>query len=124
MAEEFCYEPPTNKSTEANKNPNVELSLDSFPIYGSSDQTKLLVFFNEDNENLAIRINSMMERVTEGNLKWKCTICGKCTKGSRAQMVRHVESHMEGVSHYCNRCCKVSRSGAALQVHMSKFHRL
>ena len=29
MAEEFCYEPPTNKSTEANKNPNVELSLDS-----------------------------------------------------------------------------------------------
>ena len=65
----------------------------------------------------------MMERVTEGNLKWKCTICGKCTKGSRAQMVRHVESHMEGVSHYCNRCCKVSRSGAALQVHMTLFHR-
>ena len=54
---------------------------------------------------------------------WKCKVCGKMTKGSLTQMKRHVETHLEGVSHTCNQCGKVSRSGTALSMHVHIYHR-
>ena len=74
------------------------------------------------NEDLKVKIASMMESTTEGDFRYKCTVCGKAAK-DKTNMGRHVESHIEGVSHSCNICGKVSRSGNALRMHISNHHR-
>ena len=103
-------ETPTNGSTGVIKKTNLEPSLK--PLDQSVipvDQINVLMTLNDDDDHLVVKINSMMERVTEGDFRWKCTLCGKCIKGRRAQMVRNMESHKEGVSHSCKHCGKISR---------------
>ena len=60
-------------------------------------------------DELRGQINSMMEKVTEGEFKWICTECGKASKDKQG-MSRHVETHIEGVSYPCNQCEAVKRS--------------
>ena len=72
-------------------------------------------------------LDSMMESIDEGEHKWKCTICGKATKGTvsiaRSEMRSHIESHYEGLTYPCNQCGKVSSSIKSLTIHVSKIHR-
>ena len=75
-----------------------------------------------NNEDLKVKIASMMESIAEGDFRYKCTVCGKAAK-DRTNMGRHVESHIERVSHPCNLCRKVSRSGSAHKMHISRYHR-
>ena len=83
---------------------------------------KVLVTPHSDLENIKAQINSMMEKVLDGNKRWRCRVCGKESK-ERQDMSRHIETHMEGISYPCNQCGKVSRSSNALKTHLSTFHR-
>ena len=103
--------------------PNYDKSVEySNNLVVPVNNTKTLVALDE---NMTEQINFMMENVNDGEFKWKCTVCEKGTKGAdaRANIRRHVEIHIEGVSHSCNQCGKVSRLRNALNVHMSMFHR-
>ena len=74
-------------------------------------------------EELKDQMNSMMEKVTHGGRKWKCTICGKTTHGSSTQIRRRIETHMEGLYFSCNFCETVKQSSNALNIHISTTHR-
>ena len=69
------------------------------------------------------QMETMMERINDGEYNWKCTACGKMTKGSQTQMKRHVEVHIEGLSYPCTQCGKVSRSSNCLNKHIAVYHR-
>ena len=68
------------------------------------------------------KLEAMMDRNTDGDNMWRCTLCGKKTN-KRSDMVRHIETHIEGLSYPCNQCGKISRSKMNLQSHMSRYHR-
>ena len=90
---------PTNYT---NKCPNV-------PV----DTQNMLVPLGTNNEDLKNQLNSMMEKAEDGEIKWKCNVCGKTTKGkdwgiARSNMRIHIETHIEGLSYSCNQCGKVS----------------
>ena len=71
---------------------------------------------NDQMDVYAKRVNDVKEK------KWKCTMCGKITK-RKHDIRRHIETHLEGVSHPCNQCDKVSKSTNALMTHVSVYHR-
>ena len=77
---------------------------------------------NADIEGLRVQINSMMEQVSDGEIKWKCNVCGKTAK-TKQDIGRHIESHIEGISYPCNQCGTVSRSSNSHKTHMSQKHR-
>ena len=59
------------------------------------DSCKILVAADTTMEDLRVKLDSMMERVDDGEFKWKCTVCGKETKGNslaigRSDMRRHI----------------------------------
>ena len=76
-------------------------------------------------EDLKAKISSMIENVNDGIHNRKCQVCQKTTKigTQRRAMERHIETHLEGISHTCSLCGKVSRSSAALSMHISNYHR-
>ena len=55
------------------------------------------------------KMDLMMEKIHDGEYKWKCTVCGKMTKGKAQDMRRHIETHIEGLSFPCSQCDKVCR---------------
>ena len=89
------------------------------------DAEKVVVATNTNKENLRVKLESLMERFEDGDCKWKCTVCGKATKGKDAKndMRRHIETHMEGLAYPCDQCEKISRSSGALIMHVSRHHR-
>ena len=80
--------------------------------------------------DLRVKLDSLMERAADGEHVWKCTVCGKSTKGNnaRSHMRGHIEIHMEGLSYPCNQCDKICRSSNALIMrlitHNSRKHRM
>ena len=80
---------------------------------------------NTTAEALRVQIDSMMDQIDDGEYKWKCTVCGKATKGTFARKIMrcHMETHIEGLSYPCNQCDKISRSSSALSTHVSSYHR-
>ena len=99
-----------------------ESSLENQAIVQINSES-MVVSSDEHNEDLNTKIESMMEKIAEGDFKWRCKMCGKETKGSKSNMTRHMESHIEGVSHSCSMCSKFSRSKSALKVHISTHHK-
>ena len=63
----------------------------------------------------------MMEKRGE---VWKCIVCGKVAQDSKARgnLKRHVETHLEGVSHPCDICGHSSTSSGGLYQHKAKKH--
>ena len=84
------------------------------------DIDKILVDSNM--EDLVTKISSLAERVDDGDYRWKCKVCGKAAK-VKQDIGRHIETHLEGVSHTCDQCGKVSRSSNSLVMHVSTYHR-
>ena len=80
------------------------------------------VFMDSNTEDLKTKIDSLAERIHDGEFKWKCTVCGKTTK-KKVDIGRHIETHLEGVSHTCNQCGKISRSSKALSMHVHLYHK-
>ena len=94
------------------------------PVYEL--EGRLGVASNTTEDELNAKIQSMMEKVDDIENVWKCTVCGKETRGkavARNNMHRHIETHLEGLSYPCNLCGKVSRSSNGLQKHVSREHR-
>ena len=89
------------------------------------DAGKMLVAADNTIEYLKVKLDSMMEQANDGDHTWKCTVCGKATKGkdARRDMRRHIETHLEGLAYPCNQCGKISRSSNALNCHMTGYHR-
>ena len=70
------------------------------------------------------KLMSMMERLREkSEFKWLCKVCDRRTKGSKDNMRRHVEKHIDGLSYPCLQCGKVSKSSSGLKMHMVNYHR-
>ena len=70
------------------------------------------------------KLMSMMERLRErSEFKWMCKVCDRRTKGSKDNMRRHVEKHIDGLSYPCLQCGKVSKSSSGLKMHMVNYHR-
>lgn len=67
-------------------------------------------------------INSMIEK--HGDV-WACSRCGKQAQDARgkANLRRHIEVHIEGVSYTCDICGKSSGSKNGLNQHKAKYHR-
>ena len=80
------------------------------------------MYMDTNMEDLKTKIDSLAQRIYEGVFKWKCTVCGKTTQ-NKGDIGRHMETHLEGVSHTCNQCGKVSRSSNSLVMHVSTYHR-
>ena len=68
------------------------------------------------------KIESMIERATGEDYKFKCNVCGKTTTAKQI-MDYHVETHIEGLSYPCKICGKCFRSRNSKIVHVSKQHR-
>ena len=105
-----------------------ECNKDSFEKHSSSNLVSLnensgniLVSNQSDMDKLKTQIESMSERVDEGDFKWKCSVCGKKTK-LRGDIKRHVEKHIKGMTYACSQCGKVSRSNHALYMHILSYH--
>ena len=90
-----------------------------------ADGDKLLVAADSTIEDVRIKLDSLMERAEGRENIWKCTVCGKETKGNgaRKNMRGHIETHMEGLSYSCRQCDKVSRSSNALNMHVFRIHK-
>ena len=89
----------------------------------SAESTAISVNVDQTKEDFNSQLESMMENINEGNPKqWRCTVCGR-TASNKNDVRRHVESHIEGVSHACSLCGKVSRSSKGLVDHMSVYHK-
>ena len=80
------------------------------------------MYIDTNMEDIKTKIDSLGERIEEGGFKWKCTVCGKMTQ-KKGDIGRHIETHLEGVSHTCNQCGKVSRSSKALSMHVHVYHK-
>ena len=67
------------------------------------------------------KIDGMMEKL--GDI-WRCTVCGKVAEDSKARgnLKRHVETHLEGISHPCDICGHSSTSSGGLYQHKAKKH--
>ena len=72
-------------------------------------------------EDLKTKTDLLAERINDGDSKWKCTVCGKLTK-TKQDIGRHIETHLDGVSHTCHQCGKACRSSNALRLHISVYH--
>jgi hypothetical protein len=78
--------------------------------------------FKEDNADLDDRIHSMLENV---NGVWRCGACGKTAAHNvRHNLKKHIETHLEGFSHSCNHCHKICKTRNALQIHMTRNHKI
>ena len=86
----------------------------------------MLVSAECNTEDLRVKLDSLMKRADDELHLWKCTVCGKSTKGKDAKtnMRCHIETHMEGLSYPCNQCDKVCRSSNTLNKHVSRNHRV
>ena len=86
--------------------------------YPISDQKSINPCIRQDNMDKSV----MMKSIYDGENRWKCTVCGKATKGKRNMSV-HIEIPMTGLSYPCNKCAKVLKTRNALNCHMSKHKR-
>lgn len=74
---------------------------------------------NGDHEAAKQKAEEMIQKIDGG---FECTACLKTGK-SRWDMVRHAETHIEGVSYPCQKCDKSFRSENSLSNHKSTKHR-
>lgn len=78
---------------------------------------------NLDRDILMKKKRELFRRTTEGNGRaFECLGCGKLMN-NQANMMRHVETHIEGLSYNCQICGKMFRSNNSLSNHNSVFHR-
>ena len=94
----------------------INLDIDAMNSFNSSEDHKESIIamipaqsdscitkMDTSMEDLKVKVASMMERGTDGNNKWICTVCGKGAR-DRTDMGRHIESHIEGLSFPCQHC--------------------
>ena len=75
-----------------------------------------------DKQILMQKKKELCRRTNEGKA-FECLGCGKLMN-NQANMMRHVETHIQGLSYNCQVCGKVFRSNNSLSSHNSVFHKL
>ena len=87
------------------------------------EKSKQIVSMAE-NEDLKQR---MTELINWNGETWSCTVCGKLASDGgwrgKANLQRHTQIHMDGLSYPCNLCGKEFRCKANLDNHISKSHK-
>ena len=73
----------------------------------------------KDNSQVEEKIQELMFR--QDGL-YHCNVCGYKNKVKR-DMVRHIETHIEGLSYSCSVCHKTFRSRNSLNNHKSNYHK-
>ena len=97
---------------------NDDHSMESFDHYATENNTLISV---DNSTGLNTQIESMM-RKEDGKTGWVCIVCGKTAQ--KSNIAQHIEAkHVEGVSHPCTLCGKVSRSAHGLRLQRTKDHR-
>ena len=76
---------------------------------------------------VAVNDNSAAEEIIQENLVkedggYRCKICNS-SKRDKTDIVRHIETHIEGLSYACTECHKTFRSRNSLQNHKSTYHK-
>jgi len=98
---------------------NNELALGNF----EQDDERIILKDKELNNvskpHGSIETDDMYKRVDD---HWQCTVCHKTTK-QKGDIKRHIEGHIEGISHSCKSCGKSYKTSASLVVHKSMEHR-
>ena len=75
-----------------------------------------------DKDQLLLKKKELYQRTNEGNGRaFECLGCGKFMN-NQANMMRHVETHIEGLSYKCQVCGKMFRSSSSLSCHNTTFH--
>lgn len=69
-----------------------------------------------------MRDESLTEVYTDGFKQWKCIICQK-TSAHKSNMRVHVDTHIQGIEHYCPYCSKYSKTRQSLIMHIHKYHK-
>ena len=70
------------------------------------------------NNELSIQISEMIEKNEDS---WICNKCGKSARTKRV-LQRHVEIHIEGMSHSCHICNKTFLNRPGLNTHIYNIH--
>ena len=93
-------------------------------VASPSQESVKSVFSPSKRDEVEEKLMSMMERLREkSEFKWRCKVCDRRTKGSKDNMRRHVEKHVDGLSYPCLQCGKGSKSSSGLKMHMVNYHR-
>ena len=96
---------------------NKYLFLNDYQQY-ESKSSKALVSL-ESTDELDEQIEAMMTK-SVGVQGWSCTMCEK-TFNLKGNARSHIDSnHIQGASHPCNLCGKISRSRNALRKHLER----
>ena len=70
------------------------------------------------NHDLDETLGRMIER-SQG--LWKCKVCNK-TSNMKGNIIRHGETHLQGIRHSCNICMKTYPTRHGLESHVSNVH--
>ena len=84
--------------------------------------TRVEIDDNNSSSNSYSELDIQIEQIIEkkGSL-WECKLCGK-TSNLKTHAGYHAETHIEGVSHSCHICSKVSSTRKTLQQHILDIH--
>ena len=81
----------------------------------------------EDMNAINEQVHQYMEDCDDGS--YRCSVCGKKSKETyhralqKRDMMKHIETHIEGLSYSCSVCQKVFRSRNSLTSHKSLYHK-
>ena len=70
------------------------------------------------NHDLDEKLGRIIER-SQG--LWKCKVCNK-TSSKKSNILKHAETHMQGIKHTCNICMKTYPTRPGLESHVSDVH--
>ena len=68
-------------------------------------------------------VDQMMSKtVNLGETEYVCNVCQKIMK-KKQHMMKHVETHIQGVTHTCNLCGKTFKTRNSLETHKHAYHK-
>ena len=70
------------------------------------------------NHDLDEKLGRMIER-SQGI--WKCKVCDKVSN-RKENIIKHAETHLQGIKHSCHICMKTFPTRPGLQAHINEIH--
>ena len=100
-------------STESKRIPRQKIDNSVAPVALVADNIGKMSEINE-------KVLQYLEKSPEG--KYYCTLCNH-TNGLKSAVVRHIETHIDGLVYTCHVCEKTFRSRNSMISHKSKSHK-
>ena len=89
--------------------------------------SKEVIAINSNREDVLAEVKKKINEniIKNEDRSLTCRLCGvtKSNKNRTAEMKRHIEVHIEGISYPCQLCNKSFRSSNCLIMHKSQYHR-